>query len=399
MIKFFTKHMEYIVVFIVFYLNYDAALISDTSLPFQVLMFGLQGITFIALFNRPRLYRCDTKILLLMAFIILLCGLLHDFNSLTYPYRIFLLALCFQYVTKLEFTKVQKAFVNITFVFALISIIFHLMLNITGTIGFAHEFSNGYVIYGTNYVFSYLVHAPFRNEGIFREPGAYQIYLNIALLCYYNMHRHKVIDKYSFVLILAVFTSLSTAGILLTSAIVGLRYLHSAGRSIMTTMVFVLFLILAYWGISSMSDRIFGKLAMGIGESGSVFARYYSIFLPMKIALDYPIFGCGAMEFNSIIGTYRVNGQALSVNEITNTFTVNFATTGVLLGILYLFFFCKGALKLCNSMKHGILYMAVAALLYFNENCLYSVLFSYIVVLGLVNSYDIKKLYNHESKN
>lgn len=364
----------------------DVAICSTAALPFQTLMYVLQGALVVYLLRLPSQNIIDKGPVLFFSISILLVGAVHGFNSLTYPYKIFLIVMCYLIALKVPKHQIQETYIKIMYILAVISLIFYVLVNFVGYAGPFMEYSsavNEGRSYSTNLLYTYLTAWPNRNGGIFHEPGAYQIYLNLALLAYYNINKTILIDKKNIIYYITIFTTLSSAGIIIAGCILCIRIIQM--RKIETSGVFMLllFAFLAYFGLQRFNDVIFYKLYAGVEESGSAFARYYSVFIPMRIMLDYPIFGCGALEFNDVISQYRALGISLTPGSITNSITTNFATSGFVVGMFYLVGWCRGIKDWCSNYGYIILVIFASLMLVSCENITYSVIFNYFIILGL----------------
>lgn len=382
----FQKKIEYIIAFIILVINFDDAIYSMEEYPVKILFYLAQFFVLVLLLcSKP----CVTirpsgfKVLLSTIFII---ALIHGFNSMTYFYKLFIFLLLYQVARRTNFYQLQKCMYTIMFVLASISILCYFLLNVVGVDLTFMQFSNeGGETYSTNFIYSYIAYWPSRNCSIYREPGIFQIYLNFALLCYYNVNRNVIFDKYIAVFIIALITTLSPAGIILGGAIVMLQVLSSKNISFFQYFMFAGLLAGAFMFINSMSDAIFTKITTGPSENASASARLYSLIVPLKICSEYPLFGVGASEFNTVIENYSLGtGQSMSTGSISNTLTTNFATSGLFVGLLYVVFFAKGIAKIIYNMKRKIPYILIAFILLFCENITYSLVFNLCLVLGTI---------------
>lgn len=278
------------------------------------------------------------------------------------------------------------SYYQVAFFFALVSIVMYVATNYLGLGTLMPVVFEGGVgeTYATNFLYAHLTRWTSRNSGIFREPGVYQIYLNIALLFYYQINRNKIIDKISAVFLIAIFTTMSSAGIIIALCILFYQVIQQKQRSFSSLLVFAGFGIVAYISIMANFDAIFYKLMLGTDESMSSFARYYSVSIPLRMWLDYPIFGCGNAEFNDLIGHYpAANGMRLNPFLVTNSWTVIFATSGVFLGGLCFYGICKGSLRLCSQFKYPLLVIAIFLTMFSCEGQIYTIIYNLIIIIGL----------------
>ena len=329
--KFLSNFKFYIPGIVLFYFNQDVVIWSAQDLSIAWILYLIQVLALAYFYIKPKQQKLHYGLLVLLFIITLLVGLVHEFTSPTYLYKLFMYIMIFSMMRSLSFEDLQVSFYKVTFFFAVLSLGFYVCSGVLGIGGLLPvSFLGGAgASYSTNFLYSQLTEWAVRNCGIFREPGVYQIYLNIALLFYYNQNRNLLITPISIVLMLATITTLSSAGIVIMVTIVLMQYMQHTNRSLKSTILLVIFGFVASSIIMSNFDAIFYKIQSGVDESGSVFARYYSLIVPMRIWSDYPIFGCGAAEFNDLLYYYPINGERMHPGLITNCFTVNFATSGL----------------------------------------------------------------------
>ena len=190
-----------------------------------------------------------------------------------------------------------------------------------------------------------------RNQGIFWEPGAFQTYIDIAMifnLFLFKKHRIRNLLVFS----LTLFTTYSTAGYIVGSIIIMiflLNLLKERGqkRSFVIALFFVM--IIAILGIVTYSNlpksarhQVFGKLEsyQKGGERSSTSVRFSSIMIPFKSFLDKPFFG------NGVLGMERIaNSEGYNMNTAT---VINwFSTFGIITGMVII----VGLYRLCGTLK------------------------------------------------
>lgn len=386
MIRYLRNHKEYLAAILLFYFNLDVAIFGSSGFHIQPVMYLVELLAFIFFLHQPKLISVKTNTLYLFVILTLLTAMMHFFNSPTYFYKVFAFLLCTQFITKIEYEKLQIGFYRMAIAVAVISLIFYVLVNYVHSAGpFLYYYSENGTQYATNFFYTYITYWPMRNAAFFREPGVYQIYLNVALLFYYNINRNKTIDKYVIIILLAIFTTLSSAGIVMGIAILVFRLLQTRNAGAMQNVLVLAFAMVAYVGISFMFDAIFYKVMLGTEESGSTFARYYSLSVPMRICFDYPFFGCGANEFTSLLRDYRVDGgDYLTPGLVTNSITVNFATSGFFVGIMYVTLFVNGVKNICVTYKYPLIFVIIMFVLVSCENITYSLLFNLLLMFGLL---------------
>lgn len=228
-----------------------------------------------------------------------------------------------------------------------------------------------------------------RNYGIFWEPGAYQAYLNIAIVMLLFVKFELKRKKLSLViLIIAVLTTLSTTGyfalIIILSAYVFDNNGNIRNRIAKEKLFLIgLFICGIFFIISNdyLIDKVFGKLSMGI-ESSSYSARFLSISYNLKIFLSNPIVGVGprkyAIMFEELV---KLNPSIWAMQ--TNTILGMFATYGVVIGGIFVYLLWKVCNRIgTNYISTLLIFMAFVVLL-FMEDFNYSMFFNVFVYWGI----------------
>jgi hypothetical protein len=392
MLKYFDQYRNYVAAILLFSVNTDVAVMYDANI--QIVMYAVQILCFTFFLRLDNKSNCDLQPLALLIAISFLVACVHYFGSETYFYKFFLFLFVYIILKKTIMRELQISYYKVAYFFAVVSLIMYVatnFFNLYSLLPISIQSGAGETYY-TNYLYVIIDGWSIRNCGVFREPGVFQIYLNIALLFYYQINKHKLIDKYTFVFFVAIFTTLSSAGIVIAIGILLYQLYQQENKNFKSVFLLIIFAILAYFAIKSRFDSIFYKLQMGTKEGGSASARYYSIIIPLKMWLDYPLFGCGNAEFNELIFRYSTEtGLRLSPGMVTNSITVIFATSGIFLGGICLLGTCKGVVMLCNSYKHYLFIIVVFLTMFACEGQIYTLIFNFILVAGLCKPRTIMK--------
>ena len=137
--------------------------------------------------------------------------------------------------------------------------------------------------------------------------------------------------------------------------------------------------IAAYFFIANneiFSDKLFGKLDAN-NESGSTIARISSVFVPLKIAINHPIFGCGIENFKD---EYMVASRELFHIAIdpqgssTNTYTNMCALFGFWFGLWGLYCVYMFVRKYKKGFVGLVAFLAFL-FIYSNESLVYNIIF------------------------
>lgn len=178
-----------------------------------------------------------------------------------------------------------------------------------------------------------------RLYGPFREPGVFQMYLNLALLFFIKLNG-KLTLKRAIVYIGALIITYSTTGyiVLLFTLLYYVFEKESTGARAQKN--FMVFLILTsivvlsfYTTLFSADSFVFGKLFNDGSKSG--IARFASIFGNLSIFASSPVFGVGITRLSDLFIDYCYSHYGFANTSNTSTIFVPFATFGLLYGTLW----------------------------------------------------------------
>lgn len=240
-----------------------------------------------------------------------------------------------------------------------------------------------------------------RNSAFFREPGVYTIFLELALIINLFYYKRKNLI-HVVVYVIAVISTLSTAGYVITIALFGSYYLSKGGsKSISYLLLFggLLFYLYANFSNDDLYVNTFGKFDENSEKYSSTLSRFASIRVPIQIMFENPVFGVGLSDFVSEFSKLSktiMRAELSSGGASTNTILNLAATYGVIYGgiiISLLYKSCKNLISSVNK-KHAVLLFAVIFLSISNEDIRYSIFFSMLLFYG-INSIHFKKVNNY----
>lgn len=228
-----------------------------------------------------------------------------------------------------------------------------------------------------------------RNFGIFREPGVYQIFLNIAiffvLFCGEKFKRKK---SRIVILVLTILTTFSTAGVIITSLlffiyfIANLKYVGI--KNILSSLAFVagliaiIFLFNRYFMVF---DKAFSKI--GNDDDSSWLSRTSSFVI--NIAVGFNNIFCGAGWDNVKVETAR---YALLLYDTpfkfsnTNTFLKLFAIHGLGAFVFYIVELYKFFKQKRNDLLSIALFL-IMFLCFSNEDMSLNIVTYLLVIYGI----------------
>lgn len=303
-----------------------------------------------------------------------------------YNIAIFLIALV--YVSNVPIEKFKEYFTNIVCFFAIGSSIVYVLNIIFPQLfsGFPTLYNAANLPYKIVYISIIFESLTLRNFGIFREPGMYMIYLNIALFLEWFSDKPSKFKIISYVF--ALLTTVSTAGLLIGSMIF-------ISGSLIQRNKFVFIMLLPLIGLGyyflTQEDSIYYTLLLGKLEegNGTTIARVSSITVPLQIFFEHPL-GTGPALFNELFPLYtqRMFGLALDADLSTNTFTKNLAVYGPFLFMLYLVYLLR-FIKSCYSKRlTRFIFFLILLLGMSNEDIRSSILYFLMLAYGANYSFN-----------
>lgn len=229
-----------------------------------------------------------------------------------------------------------------------------------------------------------MLYVTFRNYGIFREPGVYQFFLNLALI--FLMEKPDMSKSWQFyVILLAMVFTFSTAGYILCMAIILVYFFLDRLEIKLETVVpvalgVVAVLFLFSRGIIKADSNIFTKL---FSSNASTNSRFGSIAVDFHIALLNPVFGSGFEFVEHNFRTIALDEFALNEMHNTNTVMKMMAVHGFAMPILFL----SGIALFCR--KHLIrrgwtVFFVVFAAMMSASDLIFNTLIYILMIYGFV---------------
>ena len=236
----------------------------------------------------------------------------------------------------------KRAFVNVMALLALVSVlgfglryVYPGIVKVLPVITNTSDYKYGSLLLTT--IPHDMLYVTFRNYGIFREPGVYQFFLNLALI--FLLEKPDVAKSWQFyALLLAMVFTFSTAGYILCIAIILVYFFLDRLEIKLETVVpvalgVVAVLFLFSRGIIKADSNIFTKL---LSKNASTNSRFGSIAVDFHIALMNPVFGSGFEFVEHNFRTIALDEFALNEMHNTNTIMKMMAVHGFAAPVLFL---------------------------------------------------------------
>lgn len=283
--------------------------------------------------------------------------------------------------------KFTRVFSDVVFAVALISFIVYLgvSFNILSTQIVIN--SAGNTIDSFFGLLFYKTESPFlRNSSIFREPGMYMIFLNLALL--FDLRNENISKKRIFIFIISLISTFSTAGYIILALVAFYYMLHNINKTAILNKIFyiitILFFIYFIIENKTFNEIVFSKLG-GVEDSNSTLGRISSLTIPFQIFKDNIYFGCGISNIEQYYTQIGIELYGLIINPsgmATNSFMNMLAIWGIIPGlfllintIVFSFAFTKGKLE-------QFIVILILLMSFSNEAMYYSLILNFISFYG-----------------
>lgn len=314
----------------------------------------------------------------------------HAGGNLKYIYECMMIFLAFFVCTVIPVGDFKRHFVNIMTFLAVMSLVaFALRYLFPGINGVFPSVVNTTGYRFTNLWLAVIPHdieyVAFRNHGIFREPGTYQGFLNLALLFYLDEPEHRR-DWKALALLLALVFTFSTAGYLICGAIILVKIFQGRIRVNLNTLLLLgtgaaAVLLLIGSGHIEFDSSIFRKLTVSNSSTNS---RVGSMLVDAYIGMHSPVWGNGFEYVEMNFG--MIARDVFSMLRVSNTNTVlkMFAVHGI--GVMGMFL--TGLIRFCRThigQREWICYVLILLLILSNEDMIFNTCIYIIMMYGYVN--------------
>lgn len=344
------------------------------------------------LFLYSRMVRFDIVIPIgILASILIINTLINGENIRNGLLFLFTYMVVLLYVSEFNVEEFSNKYCDIIYVLAWISIIgWGMYLLIPQLKGMFTVINNANNMYSCLVIYAYPTSGGIRNYGMFWEPGAYQTFLNLALL--FEFLRKDMRLKRIIILIFTIATTYSTTGYLAAILIVFVFYLKKGTNKKVKrwmTLFVVLALVLAYFNsdylfgktLSTGHSTVFGKIINFLNSNNrghgmtSADIRYNAIFEVLKAFLERPVIGYG---YQGLVERTKEYTHGMN----TCTFLNYFAVYGLLYGTISILGFYRFTKKISNER---IVYFGIFVVLFvitMSENYVTNAFFLILIMLG-----------------
>lgn len=217
-----------------------------------------------------------------------------------------------------------------------------------------------------------------RNQGIFWEPGVFQIFLNLFLFInlFYREKRFPI-----WIILSVIFTTLSTTGIVISFFQI-LIFTHNKTKYHFKRLIPILLLLpvlIVFFLFTKhvVQDKFTGE------NRGSFFARSFDTINGFNIALNNPWgIGFSTIKYQNIArnNTFNIDALVDTDRAQTNSIATLFYSTGIIWGIIFLFFTYKQNLFIKKKLALFIIIIVCLS----SEPLFFSVFFLIFPISGMI---------------
>lgn len=307
--------------------------------------------------------------------------------SMGYENKIIMILFSLLMVKTLSFEEFRDLFVDIMVVIAAVS----LLVWITAFLNIP-LYQKFPISYNKDFYSMIITNVPvasgnrYRNFGPFWEPGAFQAYLNIAIIFILNSDRIKTSKIKIILLVVANISTFSTTGYLCFGIII-VQYLVSRNNmSNLKIGMIVIFSIVVIGTLTIGGDYlinvVFGKFSSL--QSSSLIIRMYDIKYYFEEWLKNPFTGVGITRAFSDASARHMNSVLYrAFDGTTTTLFRELASFGIFFTIIKVSLLWKFSKKIGNGMLSIILVFFVVLITLNTEDFIYSLFFTNVFYYGL----------------
>lgn len=280
------------------------------------------------------------------------------------------------FTTIIPLSRFTKVFYNITKLLMVASLFRYLflLLNLTSIfsdfISIEGDYYMNFLLFGILEQ-KHTVFALLRNNGLWWEPGAFQVIINLAFLL--GLAFKMVSKKDYFLFLVVIISTFSTAGIIIFS-ILSLIYFRN-DLNFKFIFMFFLLIVSVLIGTSFYEIVIESKFNLGNASANS---RFNDASIAIKMFLDHPFIGTGFGDIE-ILEKYKLKH---SYGTSSNGLLLILANLGILSFVIFTPLIVPGYLKGFNKKIDKILVSLSIFLIFFTQNFTIILIFSIMIFYG-----------------
>lgn len=332
------------------------------------------------------------KLILLMISGIIIAALINRDTNFLIVYKIALIVIGLYLFMKWNISKFADIYVSVIVFIAIYSLI--IVLNRNFIIGSSLFPTLDFGEYGTKTAFfsnirlgSDVNNLYFRNQGPFWEPGAFQAYLNIAVIfqLFLLKRRKRIVEI--IILTVTLLSTFSTTGIITLSLLYLIMIIEGGkkdwGIKLINYGLICIILGLAIFN-SDINDLLFNKFDSTSTSIVSSETRKVSILINLKIISEDPFLGYGISKSSALFNSLSALNNNIDANVNTTTSLYAWAIFGIMYATIYNYSYLKLASSFTNKWLSKVLLFIAFLIILNTEDWTYSILFNILPIYALM---------------
>ncbi|WP_157052569.1 O-antigen ligase family protein [Priestia koreensis] len=339
---------------------------------------------------------------LFFAFSIIVTSLIYLDTDFFVVYKILVIALGLYLFVKWDISKLANIYVSVIVFIALFSIIGTLANRLIISNPIFPTLNDGE--YGTKTAFFYNIRLGwtqlvyYRNQGPFWEPGAFQAYLNLAVFFKLFLVKRNLKNLEFLILITAVFSTLSTTGIIVLCLLILARGINN-DKSDWKFKTINVVTIVTILGISlfnsNINEQLFSKFNNSSSSVISSETRKESIITNMKIISQNPFTGFGITNGSGLYNKISSLNKDIDQNVNTSTLLYSWSIFGIVYALLSLYAYMKLSTAFVKGILPKIIVLIAILIITNTEDWTYSVWFNVLLIYGIMMP-SVKRINSNE---
>ena len=281
------------------------------------------------------------------------------------------------FTTIIPLSRFTKVFYNLV-KFLMVASLFRYLFMLINVTSIFPDFISIEGDHYTNFVFFGILEGEhtflglLRNNGLWWEPGAFQVIINLAFLLGLAFKRVSINDYFLFLIV--IISTASTAGVFIFSLLSFIYFRDNINYKLIS--IFVLLIVPVLFATSFYEIVIESKLNL---ENGSASSRFNDAVVAIKMFLDYPFIGTGMGDIE-ILEKYT---SKFSYGTGSNGLLLLLANLGILSFIIFTPLIFPGYLKGFNKKIDKIIVSLSLFLIFFTQNFTIMLIFSIMIFYGV----------------
>jgi len=326
----------------------------------------------------------------IMCCFVIVCAFVNNDIRVGYFYKCILLFLAYEFTSTIRLDEMGQLYEKILLLFTTISLFGMLLVVVARPflsilpifVNSANStFYNGFLF------MIYIGNNIYRDYGIFREPGVFQIYIIIAFI-FHIYYSNPVKISHIIIYVLGVLLTFSTTGYIALVPVLILYFINDNKRVnnkkkiiVEILLIFGLIYLATQTTLLSGNGVVFDKFENT--KRYTTIARFASMTSNFEIWLNHPFFGAGLDNVSKLFPILTGIKYGFASEHNTNTFMNELATYGIFYTSIFIYGYIKFSEKIANSRIEQILIIFTFILLFCGERLTFSPIVYILLFYGL----------------